>query len=236
MSDTADRISRELDEFLAPERRCPDPPAAVRDDVLSRVGATLGWSGSDPGPGSSGPAPSGARALARGSLAKSVATLVVGGVIGAGVHEGYDRARERRAEQGNIVAVAPPPGPPPPPPAPAPAPAPLAAEPQPKPSIVRYEPPRPRRDRNLAAERALIEQGRTALGRDQGDAALTVLERHARDFPEGELAEERESLQVQALVGLERFEQARKVAARFHRRFPRSIFGTVVDEALKSIP
>ena len=50
------------------------------------------------------------------------------------------------------------------------------------------------------------------------------------------LAEERESLQVQALVGLERFEQARKVAARFHRRFPRSIFGTVVDEALKSIP
>jgi len=63
-----------------------------------------------------------------------------------------------------------------------------------------------------------------------------VLERHARDFPEGELAEERESLQVQALVGLERYEQARKAGARFHRRFPLSIVGAVVDEALKSIP
>ena len=92
------------------------------------------------------------------------------------------------------------------------------------------------RDRGLGAERALIEQARTALAREKSAAALAVLERHARDFPQGELQEERESLQVQALVGLERFEQARKLGARFHRRFPRSIFGTVVDEALTSIP
>jgi outer membrane protein assembly factor BamD (BamD/ComL family) len=92
------------------------------------------------------------------------------------------------------------------------------------------------RDRTLAAERGLIEQARTALGREQAATALAALERHARDFPQGALEEERESLLVQALVGAERFDQARKTATRFHKRFPRSIFGAVVDEALNSIP
>jgi hypothetical protein len=97
--------------------------------------------------------------------------------------------------------------------------------------------PEPReRDRSLAAERALIEQARTALAREQSAAALAALERHARDFPQGELEEERESLRVQALVGLAQFGEARKIGARFHRRFPRSIFGAVVDQALQSIP
>jgi hypothetical protein len=258
MSDAPDRLSPELDAFLAPERQLPDSPAELQSEVLSRVGATLGWfGGPGPGPGGSDPsggAPPGAHigggtaaagAVAKGALAKTVITLVVGGVIGAGVHEAYDRTTDRHAEHAKVAVVAPPAAPLPPPPAPAPI-----AEPQPEPAapnVVRAESPRPRaehavktetreRDRNLAAERGLIEQARTALARDQGAAAMSALERHARDFPQGELEEERESLQVQALVALERFEQARKVAARFHRRFPRSIFGAVVDEALKSIP
>jgi pyruvate/2-oxoglutarate dehydrogenase complex dihydrolipoamide acyltransferase (E2) component len=266
MSDAPDRLSPELEAFLAPERKRPDPPPEVQNEVFSSVGATLGWFGGGPGPGtgpgpggsdpSGGAAPGGhatgslaahgARHLAKGALLKTVATLVVGGVIGSGVHEAYDRATDRRAAHAKVALVAPPAAPAPP----APTAAPPAAEPQPEraaANVARPENPRPRsehvartevreRDRNLAAERALIEQARTALAREQGAAALAVLERHARDFPEGELAEERESLQVQALVGLERFEQARKLAAHFHRRFPRSIFGAVVDGALKSIP
>jgi hypothetical protein len=261
MSDAPDRLSLELEAFLAPERRRPDPPADVQNEVFSRVGATLGWfGGPGPGPGGSSPpggaAPGGhisggtagahaAGAVAKGTLAKTIATLIVGGVIGSGVHEVYDRVTHRRADHAPIAVIAPPRAPSPPPPAPAPV-----VEPQPEPAapnVVRPENPRPRaehvakteareRDRNLAAERALIEQARTALARTQGASALAALERHARDFPQGELEEERESLRVQALVGLEQFDQARKAGARFHRRFPRSIFGAVVDEALKSIP
>jgi hypothetical protein len=268
MSDTPERLPPELDAFLAPERRRPDPPAEVQGEVLARIGATLGWPGG-PGPGPGGSDPSGgappgghtgagslaargAKHLATGSLLKTVATLVVGGVIGSGVHEAYDRAHDRRAERARTVVVAPPvaapaapPAAAPPATAPAPAPEPAAAvggvpagsAPPRAEHVARGEHVEAReRDRSLAAERALIEQARTALAREQGAAALAVLERHARDFPEGELAEERESLQVQALVGLERFEQARKVAARFHRRYPRSIFAAVVDEAVRSIP
>jgi hypothetical protein len=242
MSDAPDRLSPELDAFLAPERQLPDPPAELQSEVFSRVGATLGWSGG-PGPGSGPGGTAAAGAVAKGALAKTVVTLIVGGVIGAGVHEAYDRATDRRAEHAKLAVVAPPAAALLPPPAPVTEPLPEPAAP----NVVHAEPSHSRvehvaktetreRDRNLAAERALIEQARTALARDQGAAAMTALERHARDYPQGELEEERESLQVQALVALERFEQARKVAARFHRRFPRSIFGAVVDEAIKSIP
>ncbi|HXU02581.1 MAG TPA: hypothetical protein VN903_16565 [Polyangia bacterium] len=271
MSDSPDRLPPELEAFLAPERRRPDPPAATQEEVFARVGASLGWVGGPGGPGTGpgGSDPSGGAAtgghagaagavaahgvkhLAAASLMKTVATLVVGGVIGGGVHEAYDRAIDRRAEHAKVAVVAPVPAPVAVPAVAAtPIPVAPAAETAPAPAVVKdvhASNPVPRvehaartetreRDRNLAAERALIEQARTALAREQGAAALAVLERHARDFPQGALEEERESLQVQALVGVERFDQARKAAARFHRRFPRSIFGAVVDEALKSIP
>ncbi len=265
MSDASNRLSPELEAFLAPERRAPDPAAEMQTEVLSRIGGTLGWFGG-PGPGAGGSNPAGgaplggqlgggrlatagAKQLAAGSLARTVATLVVGGVLGSGVHEAYDRVSARRAERARVAVVAPSvPAPSVPAPTPAPPPAPTPA---PEPTVPAGLPvgnPRVEHvargergeirehDRGLAAERGLIEQARTALARDQGSTALAALERHARDYPRGELEEERESLQVQALVGLERFDQARKIGAHFHERFPRSIFAAVVDEALKSIP
>ena len=265
MSDAPDRPSPEVEAFLAPERRRPDPPAGIQNDVFSRIGATLGWPGG-PGPDGSDPsggaptggtptggasggdlAAHGAKHLAAGGLAKTIATLAVGGALGAGVHEAYDRGSHRLAEPVSVSVAAPPVAVPAPPPA-MPPPVERAAETEP-PAANSARPdrapakPQPamrvevrERDRSLGAERALIEQARTALSREQNATALAVLERHAREFPQGELEEERESLQVQVLVGLERFEQARKVGARFKRRYPRSIFGAVVDEALKSIP
>jgi hypothetical protein len=264
VSDAHDPLSPEVDAFLDLERRRPDPPDQIRDAVLSRIGTTLGWpDGSEPGGSDTSDGPSaggqigsgdlaahGTTRLVTGALAKTLATLVVGGVLGAGIHEAYDRVSDRKGEPATVAAVAPASA------APTPAlPVPVAAEPA-RPAVPVPEPaaasavhaksaveaaPAARvesraHDRSLAAERGLIEQARTALARDQSEAALAVLERHARDFPDGELEEERESLQVPALVRLERFEQARKVGARFHRRFPRSIFGPVVDGALGSIP
>jgi hypothetical protein len=274
MSDARDPLSRELEDFLAPERRRPDPPAEIRDQLFSRIGATLALPGG-PGPGGSGStgggaapanpaggagagqlAAHGARHLVAGSLSRTLVTLAVGGALGAGVHEAYDRAYDRashrRADHAKVdlreerlPAPASPPAAPPSPatPAGAPGPAPAAAtgaraeSPAAQPERApRVEPRERERDRGLGAERALIEQARTALAREKYTAAVEALERHAREFPGGELEEERESLQIQALVGLERFDQARKAAARFRRRFPRSIFTAVVDEALRSIP
>lgn len=196
---------------------------------------------------------SGAPSVVAGlGLARMVITLLVGTVAGAGIHSMLDkRAVDHRPPVASGPAPAVPQSPPawvaPPPPEPPPAmgesarqhrvAAPRSAPPAP--AIRPAEPqrvPALERDRGLAAERTLIEQARTALTRGKGETALLVLERHGRSFPAGALIEERESLLVQALVQLERYEEARQAAGKFHQRFPRSIFGAVVDESLGSIP
>jgi hypothetical protein len=62
------------------------------------------------------------------------------------------------------------------------------------------------------------------------------LRTHARTFPHGQLAEERDSLTVQALIAKGDFAQARERAAHFHQQHPGSLFGPVVEQALRSIP
>jgi TolA-binding protein len=92
------------------------------------------------------------------------------------------------------------------------------------------------RDTGLAAERNLIEIARTALARGHIDAALATLRRHARQYPQGKLSEERDSLLVQALVAKGDYAQARERATRFRRQHPSSLFLPAVDQAVQSIP
>jgi outer membrane protein assembly factor BamD (BamD/ComL family) len=92
------------------------------------------------------------------------------------------------------------------------------------------------KDQSLAAERNLIEMARTALARGRIDGALATLHRHARRFAKGQLAEERDSLYVQALVAKGDFAQARERATRFRRQHPSSLFQAAVEQALQSIP
>lgn len=93
-----------------------------------------------------------------------------------------------------------------------------------------------RRDTDLAAERALLEMARTALGRGQGGAAIEALEKQARQFPRGRLVEEREVLLVQALAQAGRTKEARERGDRFRQRFPHSLLLPAVDAVLKSAP
>jgi len=51
---------------------------------------------------------------------------------------------------------------------------------------------------------------------------LRILEDHARRFPNGALAEERDAARVLALCDLQRLDEARDVARRFLREHPRS--------------
>jgi hypothetical protein len=92
------------------------------------------------------------------------------------------------------------------------------------------------RDRDLAAERGLVDRARAAVGRSQPAAALEALEQHRQRFPRGRLAEERDSLQVQALIQLGRFDHARARAAEFVRLYPHSLLTPAVEAALRSIP
>jgi hypothetical protein len=89
-------------------------------------------------------------------------------------------------------------------------------------------------DRDLRAERELIELARRALAQGHAGDALAALERHDRRFAKGRLAEERDSLRVPALVMLGRRDDAAARAAQFHARFPSSLFAPVVDSALQS--
>ena len=77
---------------------------------------------------------------------------------------------------------------------------------------------------------------RTALTRGRAEDALRTLELHLQSFPRGRLAEERDSLTIQALVSLGRHASARARAAQFRRKYPQSLLRPIVDHALRAIP
>jgi len=85
---------------------------------------------------------------------------------------------------------------------------------------------------DLRRERLLLDRARQALGRGDGEAAMAPLRRHARDFPAGALAQERDAMRVNALVLLGETSRAVREGRAFHAQYPRSLFGPVVDAAL----
>jgi hypothetical protein len=87
-------------------------------------------------------------------------------------------------------------------------------------------------DQDLAAERAQLEIARTALARGQADGALATLRADATQRPKSRLAEERDSLTVQALALSGRTEEARAHAAAFATKYPKSLFLPVVEAAM----
>lgn len=88
----------------------------------------------------------------------------------------------------------------------------------------------------LAEERALLDEASRALARDDGPRALQLTELHAQRFPSGQLAEERESVAVEALVLSRRYEEARARGARFRSTWGGSLFLPAVAASLASIP
>jgi hypothetical protein len=88
----------------------------------------------------------------------------------------------------------------------------------------------------LAAERAIIDVARRAVGSGDGAAAMAALSRHERSFPSGLLQEEREALTIRALVLLGDMAEARSRATQFHARYPGSLMAPAVDRAVASPP
>lgn len=74
----------------------------------------------------------------------------------------------------------------------------------------------------LAAEMALLSKGQRALKRGDAKAALGYFDQHAREYAEGELADERRVQRAEALCALGRDDEARGEAQRFVKQRPNS--------------
>jgi hypothetical protein len=72
-------------------------------------------------------------------------------------------------------------------------------------------------------ELALLARARQSVAKGAYASAFTLINEHARRFPRGRLSEEREALRVTALWRTGRHAEARRAAAGFVRRFPRSV-------------
>lgn len=88
----------------------------------------------------------------------------------------------------------------------------------------------------LDAERALLDGARSALSRGDTEAALGDLARHARLYSQPILGEERDALTIEALVRAGRYDEARARADAFRHAAPGSIFLSVVEASVRSIP
>lgn len=82
--------------------------------------------------------------------------------------------------------------------------------------------PEPAPASTLAEEVGLLRSAHAALNAGDPNAALARLAEHARRFPSGTMAEERDAARVLALCRAERRDEARTAAARFLRDRPSS--------------
>jgi hypothetical protein len=85
---------------------------------------------------------------------------------------------------------------------------------------------------DLAAEQALLADARAAMQSSDAVRALAILDDHARRFPRGQLAEERDAVRVAALWRAGDHDAARRRADEFARRHPDSLFLPSVQRAV----
>ena len=76
--------------------------------------------------------------------------------------------------------------------------------------------------KQYATELSLLEPARSSISRGDYAAALSALSQHRREFPNGQLSQEREALRVRALWGLGQKPAALAAASAFRKRYPRS--------------
>ncbi|MBX7082215.1 MAG: hypothetical protein K1X88_23605 [Nannocystaceae bacterium] len=84
------------------------------------------------------------------------------------------------------------------------------------------EPTPPPETSTLEAEMTLLARASASRRAGDREAALVALQRHAREFPEGQLAPERELQRAMVLCELGRADEARAIARGFAQRFAAS--------------
>ena len=210
--------------LLDHERAVPPLPATVRGRAVARARAAL-LAGVER---RAAPPP-----MPRTRWAAIAAMLCIVSIgVGAGAYQIRARLASPRPAAPVEKIVTPKVATPPPslPPAqtaelpPAEAPAPLPG----KPALSRADAAR--------AELRLLRQARVAVALEDYAAALPPIAEHARQFKNGRLTEEREALRVKSLAGLGRTAEARRAAAAFRARFPRSVLLPAISQMPASEP
>jgi hypothetical protein len=84
------------------------------------------------------------------------------------------------------------------------------------------EPTRPPSASTFALELSLLEPARRSIAHGDFAGALAAIARHQREYPRGQLAEEREALRVRAIWGMGDKAAAERVATSFRKRYPHS--------------
>jgi hypothetical protein len=210
----------------------PDP--AARALARARL-ATILPMGGGARTGGDGPASEGGASWARATRSPApyivtITTFLLGGVVGAVLH-----AQLAKPPPARVVYVDRPVAAPPPPSSP-PAESNSSARTPPLAVSISPAPPSMSRGSQLSAERAILEETRTAIVQGNGQAALDRLEGYRRSFPNPLLSEERDALLVEALVKVGRYDEARARARLLRKRMPDSIFLPMVDAAIRAIP
>jgi hypothetical protein len=216
----------DLDSLFRAERGYEEsPPEGAEERVLAGVMGVVGGGGG--GGDGGGGAPKPGMALPRaigGMIATGLVGLVAGGMIVRATSEPRVVVVEKPVQV--VVSAAP------------------AASTEPPPreiEIVNAPPasisaPEAIDARGLAAERTLLDAARVAFARGDADAALDALGRHAREFPNGRLTEEREALAVRALAKAGRMPEAKARGEKFLRAYPRSLSASAVRAAIEASP
>jgi hypothetical protein len=222
------KLAAEARALLERERPIPAQPAAVRARVLARARATMLAGAVSATPSANAPATA-SPARRTWWAAAAVVACVASAAAGAVAYRARtrDQPEPRPAHAARPFEVVPRVADPSQDPA---TPAPIPDPPAPPAPIA----PASRRSRVATAdsvreELRLLRRARVAVGRMDYAAALLPIGEHARRFPDGKLAEEREALRVKSLAGLGRTEQARRAAARFEARFPHSVLSPAVS-------
>lgn len=245
-------LPQELDNLLEAERTRPGLDATARGRLYSRVAASVAVVGLvGAGAAASHAAGTSAGATATSTLSAlfarkitiGVAAFLFGGIAGAGAHAYATHKAEPKNEPAKVAA------------------APVNPVQTSAPAVVAPPAPTPVSDPNVSVpavatgtptgvvvasvasapdtrkeENALVTMAQNALARGDSAAALAALDDHAKRFPGGKMAEEREALAVRALVMAGRKEEARTRGERFKKTFKGSMFLPVVDGALGSSP
>jgi hypothetical protein len=234
MTDELEGLDPEIESLLRSERVDAAVPAAAVARLRSRIDRSIAVG--DAHDLADGPA-SGVARHAASPLWRTllpVATLVVGGAIGAGVQAMRAPAIVYVDRTVVLPSVSAPRATlPVTPPAPLPEVVPERVAPAPSTTHGRvFE----TEAQQLAQERRAIDDARAALGAGDTTRALGVLDEHARAFPRGILREEREALSVRALARAGRGAEAKTRAEAFHKQFPQSLFASGVDAEVDRIP
>ena len=216
-------VSTELRALLDQERDIPPISAVQRARAAARARAALA------SPGVAAATPSAATSRPRW-VAAAAAALVISAAVGAAAYEIHARwapapvTRRAVVSAPAVASAHAVPAPVPAVPESPPAPEPTVAEPAPSPADA------------ARAELHLLRQARAAVARGDFAAALLPIAEHTRRFKSGRLVEEREALRVKALGGLGRTNEARRAAAAFRARFPRSVLLPAVSQMPASGP